>query len=481
LVLTTAGAVLGMVIANAGVQLLTAFAARYSPRTNDIRLDGVVFVFTSAVAIGLAVALSRFVSMPRNGSIASRVMAGGQRAGGNPRRQRVQRALVVVQVAVTIILLTGAGLLTQTIIRLTREDTGLRADPLTMRVTLLSRAEAKDTAVVTATNRRFEHIRDEIAALPGVTAVGIGGWLPLRASGVFNLVEAEGKPLAPGESPTRVEVQTANPDYFFAAGLPVLHGRAFANEDEGRGMVVVNQALTDRLFPNEDPIGKRIGWRADWRADTLQWLTIIGVVGNTHRPGIDAAPRPTMFYTMSGMPLYNPGLVIRASGPAAALAGAATRIVRRYAPSALIEQVMTIGQYRDETVAPQRLNAVLISSFSGLAVIIAAVGIAGVLAFSVSARTNEIGIRMSLGADPARVQRMILGEGAALVALGGLLGVVGAFLCAGLIRGLLFGVSARDPATFIGVAVAMAVIGMVACWIPAVRAARIDPAIAMRG
>ena len=173
-------------------------------------------------------------------------------------------------------------------------------------------------------------------------------------------------------------------------------------------------------------------------------------------------------------------VVIRADSNVSALAAQATAIARRIAPATPIEHVMTVAQIKDESVSPRRLNAVLITSFGAMAVIIAAVGIAGVLAFSVSARTNEIGIRMSLGADSARVQRMILGEGGVLLAAGLALGVGGGFAAAGVMRGLLFGVAPHDPATFGGVAALMALIGILACWVPALRAARIDPAIAMR-
>jgi ABC-type antimicrobial peptide transport system permease subunit len=174
------------------------------------------------------------------------------------------------------------------------------------------------------------------------------------------------------------------------------------------------------------------------------------------------------------------GLVIRADSNVAALAPAATRIVRRIAPTSAIDFVMTIAQIKDQSVSPRRLNAALVSSFGLLAVIIAAVGIAGVLAFSVSARTTEIGIRMSLGADRGRVERMILREGGVLLAIGLTLGVVGAFFTARVIRGLLFGIEPHDPSTLAGVAIIMAAIGILACWIPALRAARIDPAITMR-
>jgi predicted lysophospholipase L1 biosynthesis ABC-type transport system permease subunit len=210
------------------------------------------------------------------------------------------------------------------------------------------------------------------------------------------------------------------------------------------------------------------------------WRTIVGVVGNTQDGGLDAKPRPVMFMPFAQELALSGGLVIRADSNASALAAAATRIVRRIAPAAPIEKVLTVAQIKDQSVAPSRLNAALISLFGSLAVIIAAVGIAGVLAFSVSARTNEIGIRMSLGANRGQVQRMILKEGTALLAMGLVLGVGGAFFLSNIIRGLLFGVAPHDPVTFVGVAVMMAAIGIVACWIPALRAARIDPAITMR-
>jgi ABC-type antimicrobial peptide transport system permease subunit len=173
-------------------------------------------------------------------------------------------------------------------------------------------------------------------------------------------------------------------------------------------------------------------------------------------------------------------LVIRADSNADRLAAAATRIVRRVVPMAAIEHVLTIAQIKDQSVAPRRLNAELVSALGLLAVLIATVGIAGVLAFSVSARTQEIGIRMSLGADSGRVQRMILGEGGTLLVIGLTLGMAGAFFATGVLRGLLFGVAPHDPATFFVVALGMALIGLGACWLPALRAARIDPAITMR-
>ena len=212
-----------------------------------------------------------------------------------------------------------------------------------------------------------------------------------------------------------------------------------------------------------------------------EWRTIVGVVGNTQDGGQDAPPRPAVFMPFVQELAMSGVIVIRTDSDAASLApDGDAESSHRVAPAAPIENVLTVKQIKDQSLAPRRLNAALVSSFGILAVLIAAVGIAGVLAFSVSARTNEIGIRMSLGADSGRVQRMILGEGGVLLVLGLVVGVVGAFFATRFIRGLLFGVAPNDPTTFVGVAVMMAAIGIVACWIPALRAARIDPAITMR-
>ncbi len=487
LVLAIIGAILGVIIAVGGVRLLTSLAERYSPRANEIRLDGVVFGFTFAVSVTVALLLSFLASLPREGSFASRILAGAHRISGSLRKHRLQRGLVVVQIAVSVVLLAGAGLLTRTMIRLADVDTGLRTEEvLTMQVPLLTPAEILyNPASDASAKERYDRMRDEMAALPGVVDVGIGSPMPLQSSGVRFEVKAEGRAPAAGEAMPRAEFRTANPDFFRAAGIPILQGRPFSTTDQrGSGrVVIINQTLADRYYPGEDPLGQRIAWTGDILRFTPisdDWRTIVGVAGNTQDGGLDAEPRPVMFMPFAQELAIGGGFVIRADSNVAALATAATRIVRRIAPAVPIENVLTVAQIKDQSVSPRRLNAALVSSFGILAVIIAAVGIAGVLAFSVSARTNEIGIRMSLGADSGRVQRMILREGGVLLAIGLVLGVAGAFFAARVIRGLLFGVEPHDPTTFIGVTVMMAAIGIAACWIPALRAARIDPAITMR-
>jgi predicted permease len=479
------GAVLGLGIALGGLELLVSLVARYSPRANEIRLDGAVLGFTLGLSLAIALLLSYAASLPREDSGAW-VSAGPGRLTGNRRKQRLQRGLVVAQIAVSVVLLAGAGLLTRTMIELSAVNTGLRTEEvLTIPVPLRDAAVATDPTADAAAKDRFRRMADEIRSLPGVVDVGIGSSMPLTSS-IFTLdVKVEGKPLSSGEAVPRAEGRMADPQYFRAAGIPLLRGREFTRADRygSARVVIINQALADILFPGESPLDRSIAWTGDvlrFSPFNGDWRTIVGVVGNTQDGGLEAEPPATVYMPFAQELTYLGGLVVRADSNVSALAGAATRIVRDLAPGIPIENVLTVAQIKDQSVGPRRLNAVLVWSFGLLALIIAAVGIAGVLAFSVSTRTNEIGIRMSLGADPARVQRMILGEGGGLLAIGLGLGLPGAWFAARAIQGLLFGVAPYDPATFGAVALLMAAIGIAASWIPALRASRVDPVVTMR-
>jgi putative ABC transport system permease protein len=341
----------------------------------------------------------------------------------------------------------------------------------------------KDNAAVIA---QYERMRSQLSTLPGVSQVGLGSTMPLRSAGILLEVKAEGRPTAPGEPAPSGEYRTANPDYFRAAGIPLLKGREFSSNDDAKSphVVVLNKTLAEHLFGKEDPIGKRVAWTGEvlkFIGVSDDWRTVVGVVGDTKDGGLDAQALPVVFLPFAQGDFPSGGLVIRARGDAASLAASATRMIRGLAPQQPIEKVLTVGQIRDESVAPRRLNAMLVGSFGVLALIIAAVGIAAVLAFSVSARTNEIGIRMSLGADGGAVQRMILSEGGLLVVFGLAIGVVGALSLSRLMQGLLFGIAPHDPATLAAVLALMAAVGVGACWIPALRASHIDPATAIRG
>ncbi|MHB1311573.1 MAG: ABC transporter permease [Gemmatimonadaceae bacterium] len=482
LVLAGGGAALGLFIAFIGVGTLSRFVARYSPRADEIHLDGMVLGFTLLLAVVVAALLSFAPRVGAEGALGAGLAAGSTKTTGGMRRRRLQQALVVTQVAVSVILLSGAGLLVRSMQQLAQVNPGL--DPknvLTMEVPL-------DFTATTDFNRartRYEEMGRELGTLPGVEVVGVGSTVPLRKSQIMLDIRAEGRVRGNGEPQPVAEYRTADPGYFRASGIPLLKGRDFTATDvKAAGKVVIlNKTLADRLFPGIDPIGRRVGWTGEvlkFTGISDEWRTVVGVVGDTKDGGLDAAPTPATFMPFAQGDFPNGGLVIRSQVNPKGLKTAARAIVRSISPEQAIENVLSLDEVRDESVGPRRLNALLIGSFSLLALIIAAIGIAAVLAFSVSARTNEIGIRMSLGADPGQVQRMILAEGGLLVGLGLLAGVGGSLLLARSMRALLFGVGPYDPVTLAAVGALMASIGMAACWWPAARASRIPPSEALR-
>src|SRR5215218_6411076 len=346
LVLALAGAALGLVLAVGGVQLLVSLAERYSPRANEIRLDGMVLSFTLLLSVVVAIILSFAPKLAKEGSLAAWVAAGVNRMSGGVRRQRLQRGLVVAQIAVSVILLTGAGLLTRTMLQLSEVKTGLNSERvLTMEVPFDYGSRKDEDA-----KALFERMRLEVAAIPGVSEVGVSSTMPLRSSEVQLEVKAEGRALATGEAMPRAEFRTAGPAYFHAAGIPLVKGREFTETDrKGSGMVVIlNKTLADNLFPNRDPIGQRVAWTGDvlrFIGISDEWRTVVGVVGDTKDGGLDAEPHPAVFLPFAqGMAAAGGGLVIRTDHEAASLVAAATRTVRGVAPAEAIENVLTVDQ-----------------------------------------------------------------------------------------------------------------------------------------
>jgi predicted permease len=481
LTLALAGGALGVLVAFGSLEMLIAFARQLSPRADEIRLDGLVLAVSLATAVTAAIVLS-FV--PRVGSetgLAGALTGSGRRTTAGRAQQRVQRGLVISQLAVCVILLTAAGLLVRTMTALQSVETGVIAEnALTLEIPIddetMSHAEKLG---------RYERIRDRVAAMPGVATVALGSNVPLRAIVFVLEVKAEGRPVAPGEATPRATYKTADPDYFRAAGIPLIAGREFTTTDhrDAARVVILNQSLAERLFPGQDPIGRRVAWTGDvlnFIPVSGDWRTVVGVVGDTRDSGLDSAPTQTVFQPFAQEELFAGALVIRTQSEPGLLQPQVVRAIRELDPQQLVENVASLEEIRDATVAPRRVNALLITSFGTLAMLIAVVGIAGVLAFSVSARTAEFGIRMSVGADASRVRRMVLGEGGVLLAAGLALGIIGALLASRLLQGLLFGVTPHDAATLVGVTVLLAAVGLLACWVPAARAARVDPVVALR-
>jgi predicted permease len=328
-------------------------------------------------------------------------------------------------------------------------------------------------------------MRDRLAILPGVQVASIGSSVPLKSTYIVLEVKAEGRALGSGEATPRAVWKTADPSYFEAAGIPLLAGRAFATTDrrESAKVVILSKSFAKKLFGDQNPIGRQVAWTGEvlkFIPITGDWRTVVGVVGDTRDQGLDTDPTPTIFQPMAQEEIFSGALVIRTRGNPSLVQGSALKAIRELYPQQIIENVATLDEVRDATVAPRRLNALFIASFGALAMIIAMVGIAGVLAFSVSSRTQEIGIRMSLGADASRVLRMVLGEGGVLLVIGLAVGLTGALLTSRLLQGLLFGVAPHDPLTLGTVSFIIAAVGVAACLLPALRAAKVDPAIALR-
>ena len=479
-ILAVAGAALGLLFAYGGLDLLVGFARRYTARATEIEIDGAVLLFTLLVASGSAIAFAYAPSLRSPGGAGLALLRTGSKASSTGRR--LQRGLIVAQVAAAVTVLTAGGLLTRTLLELNAVETGVEVEnTLTMQV-----PADGDGSTPMEILRMQEGMRDRIASLPGVEAVGVGLNVPLRPSGILLEIRAEGYPNEPGAPPPMAEYRTATPGYFDAAGMRVVAGRGIESTDEAGGapVAVINEALARRLFGEDDPVGRRVAWTGD----VLQfigmqggWMTVVGVVNNTSDDGPMEAPPPAVYQPLAQNELgYFPGGFVIRGANAASLVPDAERIFREMAPTSPVEGIATLQEIREEAIASQRLNAFLVGVFGLLALVIAAVGIAGVLAFLVARRTTEIGIRMSLGAAKREVLGMVLADGGRLLAAGVGVGLIASFVVARLLEGLLFGVPPADPVTFLAVSALMVGVGLVACAVPARRAASVDPLVAMR-
>ena len=487
LMLALIGGALGVLVAVAGLRLLVGFAAQFSPRADEIHVDGIVLAVGLVTSVLAAMALSFIPSIGGARDLASSLApaGGGRRLTLGRGRQRLQHWLVVTQIAVCMVLLAGAGLMVRTLAKLQAVDTGVHADHVITFGLPLDGDLTRQIMNQPANLAKYESIRDRVATLPGVDVAAIGTAAPLRPAMFSMDVKAEGHATPPNHPTPEPWVKSVEPGYFGAIGLPLLAGRGFLSTDRSGTpkVVVLSRSFATELFGSDDPIGQHVAFTGEMLKMSPfsgDWRTVVGVVGDTRDRGLENDLTPALYTPFAQELIPGATLVVRTAADPAALQSTILQAIRKAHPLQLIEDVATVDQIRDETVAPRRLNAMFIAAFGALAFVIAMVGIAGVLAFSVRSRIPEIGIRMSLGADAARVRRMVLGEGGLLLATGVVFGVAGALVATRVLRGMLFGITPHDPATLGGVAMLLAAVGLAACWLPAERAARVDPAVALR-
>jgi len=477
-VLAALGGGLGLLLGAWGMEGLRWLAPAGTPRLAEVALDGRVLLFTVAVTLvtGLAFGLAPAWALARCGPGASLKESGaGAMVGTVPRR--LLRGLVVAEVAVALTLLVGAGLLIKSFHRMGSVDPGFVTQGVAMARLSLPEARYGEPHQIAAF---YQALQEQLAADPAVTEAGLASYVPLSPFGNDTSIVLEGQPLPePGREPV-AWYRFADPGYFSTLEIPLVQGRLFAPTDvEGAPPVVlISETMARRFFPEGEPVGQRL--RPGGVRSTRPWCTIVGVVGDVQQRGLDQAPLDEMYFPAGQSPRRSMAVVLRGSGEAAALAPVLRRAVGAVDADLPVGSFTTMADQLAVSKASPRFTMVLLAALAACAVLLAAVGIYGVMAFGVSRRTREIGIRVALGADRLRVVRLVAGQGLLLAAGGIALGLVAAFALTRGLASLLFEVQPHDPAVFAALSGFLVLVTFCACYIPARRAARVDPQVALR-
>jgi len=474
LLLATMGGSLGLLLAWWGTDLLVA-AGPSLPRAESIRIDGMVLAFTLGVSLltGLLFGLAPALQAARH-DCNEALKEGSGRSGAGPAGGRLRNLLVVSEVALSMILLISAGLLLHSFVRVLDSNKGFDTSRL-LAVDLLlpPGAYAEPARQAAFFDRLVEKVRD----LHGVESTALVSHLPLGGDNTNSGLKIEGRTWPQDESPF-ADDRLISSDYFHCLGIPVLQGRAFtpADRDGAPRVAIINAALARRFFPGEDPLGKRIDM--SWKSSG--WQEIVGVVGDVRHDGLDLPVTPTVYVPFLQAPDTAMTLVARTAGDPMGQVGAIRAQVAALDPNQPLSQVRTMERLVAESIGPRRFSLSLIGGFALAALLLAAIGIYGVIAYSVSQRIHEIGIRMALGARHADVLRLVLGQGLRLVMAGLVVGLAAAIPLARALSSFLFGVRPTDPLTFAGIPLLLAGVALLASYLPARRAARTDPLTALR-
>ena len=476
--LAVLGGALGLLIAKWGVDLLVAFGPDALPRMSEVRVDTAMLLFTLVAALFTALLFGLPPAMRASSVQLSDTLKEGTRSMSGARGGvRLRRALVVTEIALALVLLIGAGLLLASFRRLSSVDAGFDAANL-----LTARLSVPQSRYPQPAQARafYQEVLTRTQALPGVRAAGYTTALPLSGSVNGAPVAIEGRAPMPDLDDKEVRRAIASPTYFRTLGIPVLAGRVFTEQESGDtvNVVVVNETMKKLHFLGADPIGRRMQWGCV--GPQCPWMTVIGVVKDTKQDGLDEFVRPEVFTSYLQQPRLGLTLAVRTQGDPLAIVGSLRSIVQSIDRDIPLAGVATMEQLMADSVATRRFNTLLLGVFSSLALVLALVGIYGVMSYNVSQRRQEVGIRMALGARGRDVLGLVLREAMALAGVGILLGVVLSLFVTRLLQTLLFEVSATDPATFAVTAFLLAGVALAASYIPARRAATVDPVAALR-
>ena len=474
LVLAALGGAGGTIVALWGLDALVHISPVQIPRLHAIQIDRNVLAFTTLVSLftgilsGLVPAFQ--LSRPDPGD----ALKDGDRAGSGAHGTRIRQILVVVEVALSLVLLASAGVLVRSLIGLQRVNPGFVTERAVVMQVMLPQTRYPDAAAMTGFYRR---LRDEVRTLPGATAAAVATTLPLSGSDIGVGFEIDGRP-ADRNTRTSAAFFGVSPEYFSTMGIPLVRGRGFGEHDDehATGVIVVSEAMAAKYWPGEDPVGKRItiGY------NTTGPREIVGVVGDVKQGDLTDARAPQMYAPFVQVPWPFLAAVVRTTAAPEATAGSLRQALARLDPQQAAGEIRTLDQYVARSIATPRFTALLVGSFAALALLLAGFGLYGVMAYSVAQRGRELGIRMALGAQARDVRALVVGQALRLGAAGLAIGLAGALLATRILDSLLFGVSARDPFTFAAVSAALVTVLLLAAYLPARRATRLDPMIALR-
>jgi putative ABC transport system permease protein len=478
--LSCLGGLLGVAVAWWLLQTFVAVAPDGIPRIEDVRLNQMSLLFAVAASIACGLLFGAFPAFQASGGRSGRLLATAARMSGATAPRRTRRVLMIAETALALILLAGCGLMARTMLALGGVNTGFRPDNLmTARVILAGEAW-------TNTDKRIAFhgtALDRVRALPGVTAAALTLSLPIEGSNWGSVFVVRDKPVpARADLPSAAFVPVSG-GYFEAMGIPVRAGRTFDARERVKStpVLIVNETLARRLWPGENPIGKYLkqGWPETPESDS-PWREVVGVVGDVKLNGVDQDTPMQAFVPLAHAPSRSVAFVVRTAGDPASIARPLQEAVNAIEKDLPVTRVVPMSQLMREAVARQRLSAMILGVFAFVAIVLAAVGLYGVVAHNVTERTREIGLRMALGADRSRVLGLFVSHGVGTAALGTLIGLAGAYALSRWLEGLLFGVEPGDPATMIAVAALLLLVAAFACYVPARRASRLDPLTALR-
>jgi putative ABC transport system permease protein len=477
LLLSALGGISGLFLARWGLAVLEALVPSGIP-DSPLALNGRVLLFAVAIAVGTAILFGLPAALQGAGVSMNEVLKQGGRAGASRRSKVMRSVLVVSQVALALMLLVGAGLLLKTFARLRSVDPGFRPDNvLTMMAELPRQKYSTDATRV----EFFDQAEQRIRALPDVQDAGFASDLPFTSQGDTDGFRIEGRPEPKSKAELDALYREVTNDYLQTIGARLLKGRLFDSRDSASSqrVVIINETFAKGFWPGENPVGKRM--QVGKTGPNEPWLTIVGVVADMRERGLLLAMKPGMYLPVKQIAQPDPSyLAIRTAGDPLALAGAVREAIWTVDREQPVSNVRIMRDLMEEETGSQRQVMMLLGIFAALALLLASLGIYGVLSYAVAQRTQEIGIRMALGAGPLDVLRMVVAQGLGVVLVGVGAGLVGALALTRVMAGMLFEVSTTDPATFTAVALFLTMVAAAACYVPARRASRVNPIIALR-